>query len=148
MSPSLAADGGLATAKPPNVADKTERKGTLYRVEPKVPNMLFATYAVETTDEGIVYSIRGELQSDDKASKCAVTKGIAASLQEKYGKPRAKGGFGEWYSFRDMSQKPYKGVRLFANRCRRGIYSIHYSDDNARTAAAPPPAEPTETSGL
>jgi hypothetical protein len=129
-------------------ANKTERKGTLYRVEPRLPNKLFTSYAVETTSDGMVYSIRAEFQAEDKASKCDVAKRLAEHLQEKYGKPRGKDSFGNWYAFRDMSLDHYRGIRLYANRCRRGIYSIHYSDDNARTADAPPPPEVTETSGL
>ena len=108
-------------------------------MEPKVPNKHFANDAVETTRDGIINSISGDFEAEDKASRCDVTKGLAASLGEKYGKPRGKGGFGEWYSFRDVSGKVYKGVRLYANRCRRGIYSIRYRDDNARMAAERPP---------
>ena len=129
-------------------ADKSERKGTRYRVEPKVPNALFASYAVETTAEGIIYSIRAEFEAEDKASRCDVTKRLAASLEDKYGTPRGKGSFGEWYAFRDMSVDHYRGIRLYANRCRRGIYSIQYNDDAARTAAPPPAPQPTEISGL
>lgn len=128
-------------------ADKTEQKGTRYWIEPKEPDGSFDTYSVSTTHDGIIYAIVGEYEAADRASKCEVTKNIATRLEEQYGKPRGKGAFGEWYSFRDSSRPLYRGVRLYANRCKRGIYSIHYSDDNVKTAAAPKPAESTETSG-
>jgi hypothetical protein len=47
-----------------------------------------------------------------------------------------------------MSVDHYRGVRLYSQRCRRGIYTIFYSDDAARDATAPAPSEPTATSGL
>jgi hypothetical protein len=56
---------------------------------------------------------------------------------------------GEWYSFRDMSRKMYRGVRLYANRCGSGRYSIVYSDDQAKlesmlaSPVTPPTAEST-----
>ena len=128
--------------------DKAEIKGTRYRVEPKVPNRLFQAYSVDTTKDGVIYAIRGEHQSAEKKSDCPVTKRLAAALEEKYGKPRGQGSFGEWYAFRDMSTDLYRGVRLYANRCRRGIYSIFYSDDNAKTADPDPDPAPTEISGL
>jgi len=128
--------------------DKVEQKGILYRVEPRVTNERFSAYSVETTRAGIIYAVHGDYESTDKQSKCDVTKQLAAFLEEKYGRPRGKGAYGEWYAFRDMSAELYRGVRLYANRCRRGIYSIIYSDDQAKTADAPSIPAPTETSGL
>ena len=128
-------------------ADKTEQTGTRYWIEPKEPDANFDTYSVSTTIDGNIYTIIGEYEAADRASKCEVTKTIATRLEAKYGKPRGKGAFGEWYSFRDSSRPLYRGVRLIANRCKRGIYSIHYSDDNAKAAGAPPQAESTEAPG-
>jgi hypothetical protein len=129
-------------------ADKSERKGTRYRVEPKVPNMHFNAYSVETTGDGVIYAIRGDHEPAAKESKCGVTKDIAASLEEKYGKPRGRSPFGHWYAFRDMSVEHYRGIRLYANRCRRGIYQILYGDDGVKGAPPPAPPEPGATSGL
>ena len=115
-----------------------ELKGTLYQVEPKVANKLFKAYSVATNGDGVIYSIRGDYESTEKASKCDVTKELGAFLEDKYGKPRGKGMLGDWYSFRDMSSSLYRGVRLYAPRCRNGRYSIVYSDDNAKTVEPPP----------
>jgi len=128
--------------------DKTERKGTLYRVEPKVPNTHFNAYSVETTGDGVVYAIRADHEPAVKESKCDVTKEIAATLEEKYGKPRGRSPFGHWYAFRDMSVKHYRGIRLYANRCRRGIYQVVYGDDGVKGASPPAVPEPSATSGL
>lgn len=110
------------------VADKTERQGTLYRVVPKSPDPNFSDYSVATTEDGTIYRIGGELADAERRSKCAVTKEIAASLTKTYGKPIGKGAFGEWYAFRDFTAEGYRGVRLYAPRCKRGIYSISYED--------------------
>jgi hypothetical protein len=126
-------------------ADKEQRIGTRYWVEPKITNPNFMSYGVDTTADGIIYAIWGEHEGPDRSSKCDLTKKLAAFLEHKYGKPRGKGAFGEWYSFRDMSVKAYRGIRLYANRCRRGIYSIVYSDDNVRLAQ--PATEPATQPG-
>ena len=81
-------------------ADKAEHKGTLYRVEPRVPNAHFNAYAVETTADGFIYAIRGMYEPTEKASRCEVSKKLAEILTEKYGKPRGKGILGDWYAFR------------------------------------------------
>ena len=117
--------------------DDTELSGTLYRVEPKARDEHFSVYTVATTEDGIIYSIRGEYAAPDATSRCEVTRQLAASLEQKYGAPRGKGSFGEWYAFRDMSVEHYRGIRLYSNRCKRGIYEIVYSDDAARLAPAP-----------
>jgi len=128
--------------------DKTQRKGTRYLVEPKVPNLHFNTYSVDTTTDGVIYAIRGDYVPEARESKCDVTKGIAASLEEKYGKPRGRSPYGDWYAFRDMSVKHYRGIRLYANRCRQGIYQIVYGDDGVKGSPPPAAPEPSETSGL
>ena len=110
------------------VADKSERQGTLYRVIPKSPDPNFSDYSVATTEDGTIYRIGAEHADAERRSKCAVTKEIAAALTQKYGKPLGKGAFGEWYAFRDFTAEGYRGVRLYAPRCKRGIYSISYED--------------------
>ncbi len=116
--------------------DDTEHSGALYRVEPKARDEHFSVYTVATTKDGIIYSIRGEYAAPDTTSRCEVTKKLAASLEQKHGAPRGKGSFGEWYAFRDMSVEHYRGIRLYSNRCQRGIYEIVYSDDGSRLTAA------------
>jgi len=110
------------------VADKTERQGILYRVVPKAPDPNYTTYTVAVTEDGIIYRIDAEYTPPERSSRCAVTKEIAAALVEKYGKPRGRGAQGKWYSFRDMTADGYRGIRLTAVRCGRGIYSISYED--------------------
>jgi hypothetical protein len=119
------------------VADKSERQGTLYRVVPKSPDPNFTGYAVATTEDGTIYRIRGELSGTDRRSQCAVTKEIAAALAEKHGKPRGKGGFGEWYAFRDQSAPGYRGILVNAARCKRGSYSISYEDTTFTSGVLP-----------
>lgn len=128
--------------------EHAEFMGTRYRVEPKVPNKLFTTYYVDTTKDGLIYAIRADYVAQERLSTCDVTKKLATFLKEKYGEPRAQGSFGEWYSFRDLSNTAYKGVRLYAQRCRRGPYTILYTDDAVRMSPPPPPPEITEQSGL
>ena len=126
--------------------NRVERIGTLYQIEPKSPSDAFSTYLVATTRDGIIYSISGQYEHAENKSTCEVTRRLAAELEQKYGKPRGKGAFGNWYSFRDMSRAAYRGVRLYAPKCRSGRHSIVYSDDNAKTPAAPPEPKPKETS--
>ncbi len=128
--------------------NKEERKGILYRVEPKVTNTLFNSYAVATTADGLIYLIRGDREPVERKAACQEPKTLAAFLEGKYGKPRGKGPAGEWYSFRDMSSSTYRGVRIHATRCGRGIYSVVYSDDATRLRGPVPSPEPSETSGL
>jgi hypothetical protein len=109
-----------------------ELEGSFYRVDPVAPDAHFTAYTVLTTVDDRIYSIRAEFLAPDKASRCAVTKEIAASLEEKHGKPRGQGARGEWYAFRDLSVVHYRGIRLYANRCDQGIYEIVYSDDGVR----------------
>jgi hypothetical protein len=123
------------------VADKTERQGTLYRVVPKSPDPNFSDYSVSTTEDGTIYRIDAELADAERRSKCAVTKEIAASLTKKYGEPIGKGAFGEWYAFRDLTAEGYRGVRLYAPRCKRGIYSISYEDTTLTIGPLPAKAK-------
>ncbi|MEA3278963.1 MAG: hypothetical protein U9Q81_27455 [Pseudomonadota bacterium] len=134
--------------------DKAELKGTLYRVEAKVPNPHFNEYSLKTTSDGRIYEIVGRFEHPEKATQCKETKRLAEFLIGKYGKPRGKGMLGDWYSFRDFrdfgesKSGPYKGLRLYAPRCRNGRYWIQYSDDGVRTEDSPASSEPTEWSGL
>lgn len=128
--------------------DKAEYRGTLYRIEPRIPNRYFDRYAVKTTKDGVIYAIQGEYEHREKKNLCEQTRHLAGLLEGKYGKPRGKGMLGEWYSFRDAANDTYRGVRFYAPRCRNGRYSINYNDDPAKQAALPPPPEPSEMSGL
>ena len=112
--------------------DNAEFNGTLYQVEPPAPDDHFSTYTVATTVDDSIYAIRAEYEDPDGTSRCEATKELAASLEEKHGKPRGKGFSGAWYAFRDMSVEHYRGIRLYANRCDQGIYEIVYSDDGVR----------------
>ncbi len=128
--------------------NKVEAQGTLYRVEPKVPNTLFATYAVATTADGLIYAIRGDQEPAEPRPACEAPKALAAFLTTKYGKPSSVGPAGDWYGFRDRLRPNSRSVRLHATRCGRGIYSIVYSDDGVRLGASAPKPEPSDTSGL
>ena len=131
--------------------EKEKRTGTRYQVVPRTANERFESYFVNTTEQGLIYSIQGESTEggDEKACK-KITGRIAELLEEKYGKARSKGLHGEWYAFRDMSVNDYRGIRLYANRCGTGRYTIVYSDDSARRRVLPAeePKEPGESDGL
>jgi len=124
--------------------DKSPRTGTRYLVEPKEPSIHFNAYSVDTTEDGLIFAVRGDYRPEERASKCDVTKEIAASLEEKYGKPRGRSPYGHWYAFRDMSVKHYRGIRLYANRCRQGIYQVVYGDDGVK---GPAPVDEPEAEG-
>ena len=137
--------------------DKAEHEGTLYRVEPGMPNGYFTHYAVKTNKDGVIYNIEADYQDTEKQNLCKQTEHLAQLLEAKYGKPRGKGMLGDWYAFRESVSGPYKGVRLYAPKCRIGRYSISYSDDNAKEMGPEalsepmepePPTEPKEMSGL
>ncbi len=127
---------------------KTEYTGTLYQVEPNTPNQYFNAYSLKTNKDGIIYAISAEQLPVEKASACETTKKIAAYLASEYGKPRGKGMLGDWYTFRESATGPYKGIRLYAQRCRNGRYSIVYSDDTAMMQEAPRTVAPDEMLGL
>lgn len=129
--------------------DSQERKGSLLRIEPGNPDARFQSYALKTSDDGVIYAIQGNYQFEvetakgkqagkvkksrviRKRCKDAVRK-IASELETRYGKPRGKGWNGEWYTWRQFSDTSIKSLRLYANRCRTGAYSILYSEEYAR----------------
>jgi hypothetical protein len=127
--------------------DKTEQTGTLYKVEPHIPNQYFNEYSVLTNKDGIIYSIIARQSPAEKVNACKQTKQIASLLESKYGKPRGKGVLGEWLAFRESAEGPYKGIRFYAQRCRQGRYEVVYSDDGAMMQAAAPEAS-NEMNGL
>jgi hypothetical protein len=128
--------------------DKRSLTGRLYRVEPKLPNRYFDQYTVKTTESGIVYRIQGRYESPEKENLCQRTKHLAGLLEDKYGKPRGKGMLSDWYTFREKTEGPYRGVKLYAPKCRYGRYTIDYLDEGAKTILSQPGPEPTETDGL
>jgi hypothetical protein len=132
----------------------TKLKGTLLRVEPSEPDERFQRYSLKTTDDGIVYAIRGDYQFEVEAAKgkqagkvktsralrkrCKdVVKGLATELEASYGKPRGKGWDGEWFAFRQSSDTANKSLRLYAHRCRTGMYSVIYTDEKVQRGTVP-----------
>ena len=132
-------------------ADKAKLEGTVYQVEPKTPDQRFQKYSVKTTVDGIVYAILGEYQYETEMAKgkqagkvknqralrktCkAEVKKLAKELETMHGKPRGEGYDGEWFSFRQTSDNSSKSLRLYAHRCRTGLYSIVYTDLLAQKA--------------
>ena len=126
-----------------------ERKGSLLRIEPNKPDERFQRYSLKTSDDGVIYAIQGDYQFEVEAAKgkqagkvkksrvirkrCKdAVKHIASELETKYGKPRGKGWDGEWFTWRQFSGTSFKSLRLYANRCRSGAYSILYSEEYAR----------------
>ena len=132
--------------------DGEKLKGSIYQIESNKPDEHFQKYSVKTTVDGNIYSIKGEYQFDKKMAKgkqagkvknqrtlrktCkTVVKKLASELEAKYGKPRGQGYDGEWFSFRQSSETSNKSLRLYANRCRSGLYSIIYIDKLAKKEA-------------
>ncbi len=124
---------------------KTKLQGTLFQVEPNTPDPRFQSYSIKTTEDGLIYAIQADYQYEvepargKKAGKVkkqrniratckAAVKELAKELQDSYGKPRGKGWDGEWFSFRQITDTSDKSLRLYANRCRTGMYSIIYTD--------------------
>ena len=133
------------------VADAGEHEGLSYAVRPSTANAHFDRYQVLTNEHGVVYAIEAFFEDPEGASQCNVSAKVADLLEQKYGPPRGKGRLGDWYAFRDMTVDHYRGIRLISNRCRRGIYSIHYTDDGAKLLVPENPvlpATPTDSSGL
>ncbi|MEW6518104.1 MAG: hypothetical protein AB1461_01695 [Thermodesulfobacteriota bacterium] len=128
--------------------DKTTHQGMLYRVEPAMPDSSFSHYTVKTNKDGVIYTIEADYQDADKQNLCKQTEQLARLLEGKYGKPRGKGMLGDWYVFRESGSGPYKGVRLYAPKCRLGRYSISYSDDNAKEMKPVTLREPMEPEPL
>ena len=129
--------------------DSQERKGSLLRIEPSNPDEHFQSYALKTSDDGVIYAIQGNYQFEVEAAKgkqagkvkksrvirkrCKdAVKNIASELESKYGKPRGRGWDGEWFTWRQFSDTSIKSLRLYAHRCRTGAYSILYSEEYAR----------------
>ncbi len=88
---------------------------------------------------------------DAHCSRWAVGRGgplFPLNRADKYGKPRGKGMLRDWYTSHESASGPYRGVRFYAPRCRKGRYSISYSAGNAKQTELPSPPGPTEMSGL
>lgn len=59
----------------------------------------------------------------------AAVKTLAGELESRYGKPRGRGWDGLWFTFRQRSDTDNKGIRLYGHRCRSGMYSVVYTDE-------------------
>ena len=127
----------------------TKLKGGLLHIEPSKPDKRFQRYSLMTTGDGIIYAIHAEYQYEVELARgkksgqvkqagvirstCKdAVKTLAKELETSYGKPRGKGWDGEWFSFRQFSDTSDKSLRLYANRCRTGMYSIIYTDEKAQ----------------
>jgi hypothetical protein len=133
--------------------DGAEMKGALLHVEPSEPDARFQRYSVKTSNDGIIYAIRGDYQFEVEQGKgkqvkvkrarvvratCkAAVKALAEELEASYGKPRGKGWDGEWFSFRQLSDTENKSLRLYAHQCRTGMYSVLYTDENVQRGMLP-----------
>ncbi len=130
-------------------AEKAKLEGTVYQVDPIKPDQRFQKYSVKTTVDGIVYAILGEYQYETEMARgkqagkvknqrivrktCkAEVKKLAKELESMHGKPRGQGYDGEWFSFRQSSETSNKSLKLYAHRCRTGLYSIIYVDNLAQ----------------
>ena len=134
-------------------AEGAEHHGKLFQVVPGKPDERFQEYFIKTTNDGLIYAIQGNYQYETdpamgkklgkvknaravrKTCKAAV-KLLARELEASYGKPRGTGWDGEWYSFRQFSDTSEKSLRLYANRCRTGLYSLIYTDEKVKTRTA------------
>jgi hypothetical protein len=65
-------------------------------------------------------------------------------MEARHGKPRGRDMSGEWYAFRQFTENTDKSLRLYANRCRSGIYSVVYTDQAAIGIQAKPPKKPQQ----
>lgn len=127
--------------------ESTKFQGTLYRVIPEKPDKRFQDYYIKTTNEGLIYAIEGDYHyevepaqgkkmgkvkhSREVRATCKnAVKNLARELEARYGKPRGKGWDGEWFSFRQFSKTSNKSIKLYANRCRTGLYSVIYKDES------------------
>ena len=136
----------------------TQLTGSLIQVEPVQPDERFQRYAVMTTDKDTVYAVRAEYQFElkkakedkDKAKRSTkfrktcknAVKSLAKEMEARHGKPRGRDMSGEWYAFRQLSENTDKSLRLYANRCRSGIYSVVYTDQALLGIQAKPPKKP------
>jgi hypothetical protein len=110
-----------------------ELQGTMLHITPLQPSDKFQQYVINTNPEGIIYSIEGKYQNKEMtpAACKAIVKSMAEEMESIHGKPRGKDSFGQWYSFRQTSDYS-KSLRLYAHRCRTGMYSIIYTDENIK----------------
>jgi hypothetical protein len=113
----------------------TQRKGKVFRVEPKAPHDAFTEYRVATTAEGLIYSITGSHADPGRNDRCEPPRRVAAELGRMHGAHSTRPGADEW-NFRDASVTAFRGVDLHASHCRIGRYSIIYSDE---AVMSPPP---------
>ena len=142
----------------------TKLKGSLLRVEPSEPDERFQRYSLKTTGDDIVYAIRGDYQFEVEAARgkqagkvktsreirkrCKdVVKELATELEASHGKPRGKGWDGEWFAFRQSSDTANKSLRLYAHRCRTGMYSIIYTDEKVQRGTVPGKASTSSEEG-
>ena len=128
--------------------DGNVHEGSEFQVRPRVPNPHFDRYSVLTNEHGVVYSVQASFEDPQKKTRCEATRKLASLLEEKYGQPRGRSPAGDWYAFRDTRVDHYRGIRLTSNRCRRGLYSIEFTDDGAMDLVPKPPIEPTDSTGL
>ena len=116
------------------VKEGVKLPGTVIQFKPNEPDNNFQQYEIKTTQSGIIYSIEGKYQGDKEMTPkvCkAIVKSLAEEQAARYGKPRGKDSFGQWYSFRQTSDFS-KSLKLYAHRCRTGAYSMVYMDDKVR----------------
>ncbi|WP_299878877.1 hypothetical protein [uncultured Cocleimonas sp.] len=135
-------------------AESTKLKGKIYQVEPNKPDQRFQKYTVKTTVDGSIYAIQGEYQYQTEIAKgkqagkvkqqkilrktCKnKVKELAKELEARFGKAHGQGYDGEWFSFRQSSETSDKRLRLYANRCRTGLYTINYNDNKAQKNPQP-----------
>jgi hypothetical protein len=128
--------------------DQTEYTGTQYQVEPAIANPHFNQYLVKTNQDGIIYNITARQNPSEKAAACEQSRNLGKLLMSKYGRPRGAGVLGEWYTFRDMTAESYRGIRLYAQRCRNGRYQIQYTDEGAMMQSATGEPVPEAMAGL
>ena len=109
--------------------DSQERKGSLLLIEPNKPDERFQRYSLKTSDDGVIYAIQGDYQFEVEA---ASGKQAGKVKKSRVVRKRCKGWNGEWFTWRQFSGTSFKSLRLYANRCRSGAYSILYSEEYAR----------------
>lgn len=114
--------------------DKVEHKGTIYKIEPRLPQEAYNSYSVATTEGGVIYSITGVHADPAHAARCDVSRRLEAELEQKYGKPTREASSGV-LSYGEVTGKEFRGVYFVAPQCSSGRYSIIYTDDAVKTAA-------------
>ena len=115
------------------VKERGELQGMLIRVKPDEPSEDYQQYLVKTTGKGIIFAVEGKYQDREMTEK--ECKGLVGELAKeaaaRHGKPRGRDSFGQWYAFRQADDHS-KSLRLYAHRCRSGMYSIVYTDEKVR----------------